>query len=72
MTSFLESFLLELNNPILLDLSFNRLNDDCLLPIIKYLFANTECRIHTLNIEHNAFTNYAIRTIAQAQILCSN
>jgi hypothetical protein len=64
MTNFLESFLLDLKNPLVLDLSYNRINDDCLLPIVKYLFANTECKIHMLNIEHNALTNYAKRTIA--------
>jgi len=64
MTIFLESFLIELNNPQALDLSYNRINDDCLLPIVKYLFANLDCKIHSLNLEHNLLTNYAKRTIA--------
>lgn len=57
MSAFLESFLLELKSPEVLDLSYNRIGDDSLYPIVKYLFANTECRIHMLNIEHNSLTN---------------
>ena len=72
MSSFLENFLLELNRPEVLDMSFNKLDDESLYPIIKYLFANTECRLQLLNLEHNLFSNYAKRTIAQAQCLCTN
>ena len=72
MTAFLESFLLELEKPETLDLSCNQLNDDCLYPIVKYLFANWDCHIHNLNVEFNNFTNRAKRTIAQAHIRCPN
>ena len=40
MVTFLESFLLELDKPETLDLSCNQISDDCLRPIVKYLFAN--------------------------------
>jgi hypothetical protein len=66
LSAFFESFLLDLKSPQILDLSYNRLNDESLYPVVKYLFANTECKIHKLNIEHNQFSNYAKRTMAQA------
>ena len=72
MTSFLESFLLELEKPETLDLSCNQIGDDCLYPIVKYLFANWDCHIHNLNLEFNSFSNRAKRTIAQAHIRCPN
>lgn len=59
MTIFLEDFLAELEQPEVLDLSYNRLSDECLYPIVKYLFANTESKILMLNVEHNNFTNKA-------------
>jgi Ran GTPase-activating protein (RanGAP) involved in mRNA processing and transport len=64
MSGFLESFLCELKSPEVLDLSYNLIGDESLYPIVKYLFANTECRISMLNLEHNLFTNYAKRTLA--------
>ena len=72
MTIFLEDFLAELEQPEVLDLSYNRLSDECLYPIVKYLFANTESKILMLNVEHNNFTNKANRTIAQAYMYCTN
>ena len=72
MVVFLESFLLELEKPETLDLSCNQISDDCLYPIVKYLFANWDCHLHNLNLEFNQLTNYAKRTIAQAHIRCPN
>lgn len=72
MVTFLESFLLELDKPETLDLSCNQISDDCLRPIVKYLFANWDCHIHELNLEFNRLSNYAKRTIAQAHIRCPN
>ena len=72
MVTFLESFLLELDTPETLDLSCNQISDECLYPIVKYLFANWDCHIHDLNLEFNQLSNYAKRTLAQAHIRCPN
>ena len=64
MTLFLENFLLELDSPQHLDLSYNRISDESLYPIVKYLLANTECHINILSLEMNSLSNYAKRTIA--------
>ena len=72
LVTFLESFLLELREPKKLDLSCNQFTDICLEPFIFYLLANYNCQITSLNLEYNAFTNYAKRTLAQASLLCPN
>lgn len=40
MSFFLEAFLVELKKPLELDLSVNEIDDECLYPIVKYMFAN--------------------------------
>ena len=50
---FLENFLLELREPLKLDLSCNEIGDVCLEPLIFYLLANHNCNITFLNVEYN-------------------
>ena len=61
---FLEAFLLELYTPENLDLSSNMIGDTWLEPIARFCLANHECKIHSLNIEYNCFSNFAKRTFA--------
>lgn len=73
MSFFLESFLLELKKPQELDLSMNMIDDECLYPIVKYLFANHESTsLSNLNLEWNNFSNYSKRTLAVAYSKCKN
>jgi hypothetical protein len=72
-TLFLESFLIDLTNPQHLDISYNYLEDECLYPIVKYIFANTEAKhLQFVNLEWNNFTNYCKRTIVVAYSKCYN
>lgn len=50
----------------------NQIGDCCLESLLFYLIANHNCQITHLNIEYNAFSNFAKRTIAQACLLCPN
>ena len=73
MSFFLEMFLVELRKPQELDLSVNEIDDECLYPIVKYMFANHEnSSLISLNLEWNNFSNYAKRTLAVAYSKCPN
>ena len=68
MDDFLSS-LIDHNNIMQLDLSYNSIEDECLYPIIKHLFAN-ENAPNFANFENNKFTNYGKRTLAVAYSRC--
>ncbi len=73
MAFFLEAFLVELKKPQELDLSVNEIDDECLYPIVKYMFANHEnSTLISLNLEWNNFSNYSKRTLAVAYSKCPN
>ena len=73
LSTFLEAFLLELKEPLKLDLSCNNIGDVCLEPMIFYLLANhNNAQMTSLNIEYNSFSNFAKRTFAQACLYCPN
>jgi len=63
---FLSKLFTELQRPRLLDLSYNSLTDECLYPVVKYVFANHECRLESLNLENNRFSPSASRTLLKA------
>lgn len=63
---FLYKFFTELQRPRLLNLSYNSLTDDCLHPVVKYVFANYECRLEVLNLENNRFSPFGSRTLLKA------
>ena len=50
---FLLKFFTELWRPRRLDLSYNSFTDECLYPVIKYIFANHECKLEHFNLENN-------------------
>ena len=62
----------ELEQPQYLDLSDNKLSDESLLPICKYIFANEDCKLLLFNLENNSFTSYGKRTLLKAYSLCPN
>ena len=73
MKYFLESFLNDLFSPLELDLSYNRIKEDSLRPIIEQIFANTKAMaLNLLNLEWNDFSNYSKRTILVAYSRCRN
>jgi len=73
MSFFLEAFLVELKKPLELDLSVNEIDDECLYPIVKYMFANHgNTTLQSLNLEWNQFSNYCKRTLAVAYSKCPN
>ncbi len=69
---FLLQFLTELDSPQYLDLSDNKLSDESLHPICKYIFANEDCKLLLFNLENNNFTSFGKRTLLKAYSLCPN
>ena len=60
----------DLDNPQHLDLSSNRFTDESLRPIIKYIFANEDCRLMHFNLENNKLlSNQGKRTLLKAYSL---
>ena len=72
MAFFLCKLFTELHRPRLLDLSYNSLTDESLYPIVKYIFANHECRLESLNLEHNLLSPRASRTLLKAHSISPN
>ena len=73
MTFFLESLLNDLYEVKQLDLSYNMIDDECLYPLIKYLFANkSKQSLQMVNLEWNNFTNKGNRTIVVGYSKCYN
>ena len=71
--SFLNSFLVDLKKPEHLDISYNYIDDDCLYPTVKYLFANHDTfSLKFVNLESTNFSNRAKRTLAVAYKRCPN
>lgn len=68
---FLLKFFSELNKPQVLDLSYNAISDECLHPLVKYIFANKGCQLQRLNLTYNRFTPYGSRTLLKAYAMCS-
>lgn len=66
MSFFLSKLFTELHKPRRLDLSFNSLTDECLYPVVKYVFANHGCSLETFNLEHNCFSPRGSRTLLKA------
>jgi hypothetical protein len=63
---FLSKLFTELQGPRSLDLSYNSLTDECLYPVIKYIFANHECGLRYFNLEHNSLSPRGSRTLLKA------
>jgi len=73
MTFFLESLLSDLYEAKQLDLSYNMIDDECLYPIIKLLFANQARQpLQLVNLEWNNFSNRGNRTIVVGYSKCYN
>ena len=73
MQRFLNSFLVNLVHPEYLDLSYNSIDDDCIFPIVKYLFANHDTFfLKYVNLECNNFTSRGKRTLLVAYTRCPN
>ena len=53
----------ELDNPLHLDLSYNKFSDESLQPFIQYIFANEGSHLNYLNLSNNLFSNYGKRTL---------
>jgi hypothetical protein len=64
--SFLYRFFTELQAPRSLDLSYNRLTDECLYPVVRYVFANHECKLEYFSLENNRLSPFASRTVLKA------
>jgi Ran GTPase-activating protein (RanGAP) involved in mRNA processing and transport len=73
MTFFMQSFFNDLSCPLELDLSYNMIDDECLHPLIKYLFANMQAQtLAMVNLEWNNFSNKGKRTIVVGYSKCYN
>ena len=72
LSSFLNSFFDQLEEPVLLDLSFNSFTDECLYPVVKYVLAmqEAESSFRFFNFEWNQMSNYAKRTLYVAWTKC--
>jgi Ran GTPase-activating protein (RanGAP) involved in mRNA processing and transport len=53
MDFFLLQLMTELDCPQELDLSHNMLTEESVLPLVKYLLANYECKLKKLRLSHN-------------------
>ena len=69
---FLLKFFTELWRPRRLDLSYNSFTDECLYPVIKYIFANHECKLEHFNLENNRLSPFASRTVLKAYSISPN
>jgi len=69
---FLLKLFTELHHPKSLDLSYNTLTDECLYPVVKYIFANYECALDTFNLENNRLSPFASRTLLKAYSISPN
>jgi len=69
---FLYKLFTELQRPRTLDLSYNSLTDECLYPVIKYIFANHECKLEHFNLENNRLSPFASRTVLKAYSISPN
>ena len=69
---FFTHLLTELDNPQSLDLSDNQFTDESLAPIVKFIFANEECRLQFFNLENNQFSSFGKRTLLKGYSLCAN
>jgi hypothetical protein len=52
--------------PNSLNLSYNFLTDECLYPVIKYIFANYDCNLKFLNLLNNSISPFGLRTLLKA------
>jgi len=64
--------LTKLDKPRSLDLSYNTLSDECLYPVVKYIFANHDCPLEVFSLENNRLSPYASRTLLKAQAISPN
>jgi len=55
--------------PLSLDLSNNYLTDECLFPIIKYVFANYDCNLKSFNLINNSISPFGWRTLLKANVI---
>ena len=69
---FLCKLFTELQRPCSLDLSYNSLTDECLYPVVKYVFANHECKLESFNLENNRLSPFASRTLLKAYSISPN
>jgi hypothetical protein len=69
---FLWKFFTELLRPRSLNLSYNNLTDECLYPVIKYIFANLECKLEYFDLESNRLSPFASRTVLKAYSISPN
>jgi len=69
MDQFLKALMLDLEQIEFLDLSANEMQDALLLPLIKNLLANDECKLRVLDLADNQFQPIGRRTLIKAYAL---